>query len=339
MLTTSPAGNLICVQLTCPFLGLVMDQKPAIPLRRKKKELLMLIFSCLCFCANISAQQDPLYAQYLNNPFVINPAYGGLTNNLNLSLSYRYQWTGLEGSPKTINANGHISLHNNKMGAGLIVISDKIGTATVNEVFATYSYRVAIDGQKTLSFGLQAGMANYKIDNTKVNAYDPSDPLFQGTSSEIKPSIGAGVILSSDKFFLSLSVPRMLKSELRGGAYQSTLYNQHFYALGSYLFFLRDRLRFKPSVLLKLVSGAPASVDINAAFVLHENYQVGVLTRNFNTYGLFLQALIKDTFRIGYVFEVPTGSSVGTNFTSHEITLGLRMNSLKFHSNLSVLSF
>lgn len=285
------------------------------------------------------AQQDPLYSQYLNNPFVLNPAYAGLTDNLNVSLSYRNQWEALPGAPQTINANGHISLLNNRMGAGLMFVSDRIGSSTINELFASYSYRVQIDDGKTLSFGLQAGLANYQIDNSKVNPFDRTDPLFSGDVSETKPSFGAGVILRSDKLFLGLSVPRLLKTTFETQGLQSSLYTQHYYAMGSYLLFLSERVRFRPSALVKLVSGAPASVDLNASFIFFENYQAGLLTRNFNTYGLFMQALIKDSFRLGYVFEMPTGSSVGSNFSTHEITLGFRLNALSFHSNQSVLSF
>ena len=78
---------------------------------------------------------------------------------------------------------------------------------------------------------------------------------------------------------------------------------------------------------------------LNASLILYENYSAGLLTRNFNTYGIFLQAQPKDALRLGYVFELPTGKSVGSNFTTHEITLGIRMNALPFHSNNSVLSF
>ncbi len=285
------------------------------------------------------AQQDPLYSQYINNPFVLNPAYAGLTNNLNTSVSFRQQWSGFEGSPKTINANGHISLLDNKMGAGLLLISDKIGYTTTNEVLGTYSYRIQVTEDKILSFGLQAGMANYQLDNNKLNVQDKSDPLFQGSISETKPSFGAGVILKNDRFFVGLSVPRMLKSTLRTAGLQPTLYTQHFYLMGSYIFFIGERLRLKPSVLIKKVSGAPASVDLNASLIFFENYSAGLLTRNFSTYGLFMQAYIKNSFRLGYVFEVPTGKSVGANYTTHEITVGFRMKVFSFHNNKSIMSF
>src|SRR5258706_14314308 len=169
-----------------------------------------LLFGWVCACLSVVAvaQQDPLYSQYINNPFVLTPAYAGLTNNLNASVSFRQQWAGFEGSPKTINANGHISLLDNKMGAGLMFISDKIGYSTTNEVLGSYSYRIRVTENKILSFGLQAGMVNYQLDNNKLNPQDKTDPLFpQGTISESKPSFGAGVILKNDRCFVGLSVP------------------------------------------------------------------------------------------------------------------------------------
>src|SRR5688572_90326 len=115
----------------------------------------------VCFITStVLAQQDPLYSQYINNPFVLNPAYAGMTNNLNTSVSYREQWTGLEGNPTTLNANGDVSLSGNRMGAGLMIVSDKIGSTSVNEFYGSYAYRIRLVRNTTLSFGLQAGFIN-----------------------------------------------------------------------------------------------------------------------------------------------------------------------------------
>jgi type IX secretion system PorP/SprF family membrane protein len=294
----------------------------------------VILLAALCMpCFAAIAQQDPLYSQYILNPFVLNPAYAGMTNNLNTSVIYRQQWTGFEGSPTTINANGHISLFANTMGAGLMVVSDKIGNTMTNEVYGSFAYRIRLTGDKTLSFGLQAGFVNYKTQNSKLTLQDPSDPLFNGETNASKPSIGAGIILSSDKFFIGLSVPRLLKTTTSVGGYEPTLYTQHLYAMGSYLFHINEALKFKPSVLAKVVSGAPVSVDLNAAIILYDKYTAGLLTRNFSTYGIFLQAVVKDTFRLGYTFEIPTNQSVGTNFLTHEITLGVRLSVLSFHND------
>lgn len=304
------------------------------------RNLTLLIF-CTLQIAVVAAQQDPLYTQYINNPFVINPAYGGINNDLNAAVLYRLRLPGYKGSPTTFNANAHISLLNNKMGAGFIIVSDKIFNTKINEVYGTYSYHIAVGNKSTLSFGLQAGTAKYKVVKhpTIYYAIDPSDPLLPGPTHEMKLQFGAGAILKSDKFFIGISVPRILNPSISSYSINAPLFNQHFYALGAYLFSLSERVRLKPSVLVMAVKGAPASVDLNASFIVYENYQAGILTRNFNTYGFFTQVLIDNFFRLGYVFEVPTGSSVGFNYTTHELTLGFRMDALKFHDHDSVMRF
>ena len=293
-----------------------------------------------CLITSIAlAQQDPLYSQYINNPFVLNPAYAGMTNNLNTAVGYRQQWAGLEGNPTTINANGHISLLNNTMGAGLMVVSDNIGTSSVNEVYGSYAYRIKLTGDKVLSFGLQGGFINTKTDNSALTQRDPDDPLFTGQTSTLSPGFGAGVILTDHKFFVGLSVPRLLEVTTNMGEFEPVLYTRHFYAMGSYVVFINERMRFKPSVLLKAVSGSPVSLDLNAALIFYENYTAGILVRDFSTYGVFLQALLGNSFRLGYTFEVPTNKSVGTSFSTHELMLGVRFDVLRFHSNSGVTSF
>jgi type IX secretion system PorP/SprF family membrane protein len=299
----------------------------------------ILLLAAFVFCTLISkAQIDPLYAQYLNNPLLINPAYSGIHNNFNAAASYRKQWAGFDGSPSTFNVNAHSSFNNNKMGLGLIILSDQVGVNANTEVQATYAYKLDLNG-KFFSFGLQAGMINFKSANGDLNPYDPSDPAFAGTLNFTKPSFGAGAILHSDKYFVGLSVPRMLKSNAPIGDIETELYSQHFYLMGAYNIFLNEHFRLKPSILLKGVKGAKLSTDLNFALNIDEKYTAGVFTRSFNTYGLLAQMKINDTYRFGYAFEVPSNNSVGSKFTSHEFMIGMNLSLFNFHDKVSVSTF
>jgi type IX secretion system PorP/SprF family membrane protein len=275
------------------------------------------------------AQVDPLYAQYLNNPLMINPAYTGLNNNLNASVTYRKQWAGFDGSPSTANVSAHTSLHDSKMGAGIIILQDQAGNSKNTEIQLTYGYRLDLD-QKFLSFGLQAGVLNFKSNNNELNPYDPNDPAFNGNQNFTKPSFGAGVILHSERYFFGLSVPRMLKATAKENDVRTNLYDQHFYLTGAYVFFLSERVRLKPSILVKAVKGAPLSADYNFSVNLDEKYTIGAFTRNLNTLGLLAQLKFADAYRFGYTFELPTNRSVGTRFTTHEIMLGINMAIFSF---------
>lgn len=296
-----------------------------------KKYLLASIVLVSCLTASY-AQQDPLYSQYLLNPIVINPAYAGLNNNLNASLSYRTQWGGFDGNPTTVNVNGHMSLVDNKVGAGLLIVQDEIGNTTSTDINAVGSYKLQLN-DKVFSFGMQAGVSLLREDNSKLNLPDDQrdDPAFQSDLNTSKPNIGVGVILKSERYFVGISVPRLLNSSFSNQGEDFDLYNQHFYMLGGYVFNMGTRLRLKPSVLLKSVKGAPLSTDLNFMVNIDQLYNAGVFTRNFNTYGVQLQALLKDTFRLGYSFEIPTAGSVGAQFNTHEIMLGIKMSVLSFH--------
>ncbi|HEY9005641.1 MAG TPA: type IX secretion system membrane protein PorP/SprF [Ohtaekwangia sp.] len=283
------------------------------------------------------SQEDPLYAQYLNNPLVINPAYTGLNNNFNASVSYRRQWSNFDGSPTTINVSAHSSVSHNKMGLGMLVVQDKTGANKNTEAYATYAYRLNLNGSY-LSFGIQAGFINFKTNNDALNTYDPTDPAFSNNLNVTKPSVGAGLILNSEHFFAGLSIPRMLPSttilsdDNTGNTVKARLYDQHYYGAAAYVFYLSPRVRLRPSVLAKYVPGAPLSVDYTMAINLDQKYSAGLFTRNANAFGFLLQCRFADAYRFGYAFEVPAGNAVGTRFNTHEITLGINLALFSFQN-------
>ncbi len=294
-----------------------------------KRVLLLLVVWASGYLA--CAQQDPIYAQYINNPMTINPAFAGLNNKFNASITYRNQWGGFEGNPTTFNFNSHISLLDNKLGAGLLVLQDKIGSTQNTEVQAAFSYKLPLDDNNTFSFGMQTGIINFRNNVSDLNVADPGDPAFLQNENVTKPNVGAGAILKSEKFLIGLSIPRLLNTVLDQGGQEFQLYDRHFYLFGSYVYYLNEHIRFKPSALLRGVSGSPVSVDLNFNVSLNEKYAAGIFTRNFNTYGLQVQARLGDKLKFGYIFEVPTNNSVGTSFTSHEVFLGLEIPTFNFH--------
>jgi len=298
-----------------------------------KRILLAMLF---CFLGiSVFAQQDPLYSQYINNPMVLNPAYAGLNNNFNASVIYRKQWAGFDGSPTTFNFNTHVSLVDNKVGLGLLAISDQLGSTKNTEVQAAFSYKLPIDEDKTFSFGMQAGFINFRNNLTKLNLEDKTDEAFLQNENITKPNLGVGAILKSDRFMVGVSIPRLLSTSVSVSSTSLTqdfqLYNRHLYVFGSYVYFINENIRLKPSVLLRAVKGSPLSVDLNFNFNFNEKFTAGVFTRNLNTLGTQVQAKLGDNLKLGYTFELPTGKSVGTQFTTHEVFLGITMPTFDFH--------
>ena len=290
------------------------------------KYLLLLLTSVTSLSAR--AQQDPIYAQYLNNTLLINPAYAGSNNMFNVALQYRVQWAGLEANPSTFNFSAHISARQNKLGIGLMASQDKIGDTKNTEINAVYAYKIKMKNA-VFSFGLQAGMIRYTNDASLLAIRDPGDPSFNNLS-ETKFNVGAGLLLKSDRYIVGLSVPRLIPVSVSQGGQSIELYKQHYYLFGAYVWFLSETIRFKPSILLRGTAGAPFSADVNASFTFKEHYTTGIFTRNFQTYGLLLQGSVKK-YKLGYVFELPGSSASSLNFVSHEITLGMSMGVFTYH--------
>ena len=61
-----------------------------------------LLFFCVLFAVKqLPAQQKPVYTQYILNNYIINPAITGIENYTDVKISYRNQWTGIDGAPVT----------------------------------------------------------------------------------------------------------------------------------------------------------------------------------------------------------------------------------------------
>lgn len=283
----------------------------------------------LAVFAEASGQQDPIYAQYLNNPMTINPAYAGINNQLNAKVQYRSQWAGLEANPQTFNFSGSISIVQNKVGVGLMAMQDKLGDVKNFELTIPVSYKIQLNEWNTLSFGMQAGIVNQRNDPSQLNILDSDDPLFS-SYSETKFNLGAGVMVKNDKYRIGLSIPRLLPATINTTGQSIELYKQHYYLFGSYILELNPNYWLRPSVLLRGTKGAPLSADINATLTYRENYSAGIFTRNFKTYGALIQMQYKN-FNFGYVYELPHAKASDLRFSSHEITIGLAMALFTYH--------
>ncbi|MCZ8022616.1 MAG: PorP/SprF family type IX secretion system membrane protein [Cyclobacteriaceae bacterium] len=295
--------------------------------------LLLTLTHFICF-----AQQDPLYTQYINNPFIVNAAVAGLHNDFTGNISYRSQWQGFDGAPETWLFSGSFSLKPDKMGAGLNVMRDRIGTSNTTDVQAAFSYAISIAKNKKLHFGMQAGFVNFKSDFSSLNIA-PNDPFFQENISEMKPSLGAGVLLTADSWILGFSAPRMMRVTSQIDETTTALFNQQFFFHGAYVLEIAPRYKVKPFTLVRLAPKTKSSFDIGATVIGVDKYGVGLFTRNFHTAGLNTLLNVSDAIRVGYVFEVPIRKMASQSFVTHEFTLILRAKALRFHDIESINDF
>ncbi|WP_244312979.1 PorP/SprF family type IX secretion system membrane protein [Pedobacter psychrotolerans] len=121
--------------------------------------------------------QDHIYSQFYNAPIYLNPALTGqFEGDIRLNALYRNQWTGLASDFSYMSASADLNLPQINSGVGLIFNRSSEGTAYLvkNNVAASYSYIIGGD-DFTLSFGLQAGVTNQRLNWDKLVFGDQID--------------------------------------------------------------------------------------------------------------------------------------------------------------------
>lgn len=270
------------------------------------------------------AQQDSQYTQYMYNTANFNPAYAGSRDVLSIFGLHRTQWVGLDGAP-TVNAFAlHSPINNSNVGLGLSFINDRIGPSDENSISADFSYTVNTSETFKLAFGLKATANLLNVDYTKLDIYDPNDPRFQrNIDNSFTPNIGAGAYLYSQQTYIGLSVPAFLETKhyQDDGNYSTAKENMHFYLMGGHVFELSPDLKFKPSVLIKVVDGAPLQADLSANVLFSEKITVGVAYRWDSAVSAMAGFQITDGLFAGYAYDAETTKLATYNSGSHEIFL------------------
>lgn len=279
----------------------------------------------------VSAQQLPQFTQYMYNTISVNPAYAGSRGTLNVTALHRNQWAGIEGNPRTSTLSIHAPMRNDRVGLGLSYINDKLGFEQTNYIYGDFSYSVPVTETAKLSFGLKAGFTNYKLETPDFN-----DMFFNSNFTDWSPNIGVGAYYSSNTWYIGVSSPRVLNTDLNEGEYEA-LERNSYYAIGGLVFELSENTKFKPTMIAKFTNGAPATYDLTANFLFNEKFWIGASYR-FNdafNFGALIDYQATKDIRIGYAYDIPTGDIKPYSSGTHEIIM---IYELKFKSKGPVKS-
>lgn len=273
-------------------------------------------------CINqIYAQQDPQYTQYMYNPASINPAYAGSIEHLQIFGLYRTQWVGLDGAPRTAHISATTPLNDSGLGMGIHFRNDHLGVMDQNDLSVDLAYRVDLNYQYKLAFGLKATGSLMDLDYDKLRIYNGTDPISESNiKGKFTGNVGAGVYLYSDKMYVGLSVPTILSGKMyNDNDYRVMTEKSHFYLMGGYVFDISDNVQFKPAALVKIMTGSPLQTDVTANFLLYNKFTVGAAYRwDASVSGLVGFQATEGLF-IGYTYDADTSKLSNYNSGSHEV--------------------
>ncbi len=286
------------------------------------------IVSWLALVGVVHAQQYPVFTQYYFNELVINPAYAGAHVQFSATAMYRNQWVNFPGAPRTLNFSAHTSLMKNKIGVGLMVNRDEIGSYKNNHVYASYAYKIHMR-DATLSMGLQAGVNVLGINFDGIDLRNPGDVSFTNVIGAVKPNFGAGVFFSKKNFFAGFSIPFILNNKIATSAEDilAEIREARYYFIRTGFIMPLDRMdnvKLSPSVLIRTQEGQPLSFDINASVIFYDVLSLGTSYRLGDSFITFIDLKLSDKIHFGYSYDLTSSSLGGYSHGSHEFMLNFR---------------
>lgn len=280
------------------------------------------------------AQQDPQFTQYMFNLLAINPAYAGSADRASLKALSRHQWVGFDGAPTTQTLTFHSPVWHESLGVGGTVLRDSHGPITQYTFMADVAYRIHM-GDAKLAFGLKGGLNLLQGTFAELNPLEQNDQVFQqNVNTKLDPQFGFGMMYYSDRYFLGISAPKLLRTEFFEtdslAFVSSPGQRPHYFLTGGYVFDLGVYHKFKPTFLVKAVQGAPVSFDLSANFLFYEKFWLGAMYRHTDAVGALAQYHITDELTVGYAYDFPLSPLRNYSGGSHEIMLGFEFgNKLK----------
>ena len=305
----------------------------------------------LGFLSQLSAQQTIVSQFYRNNWSLVNPAamdrtyYLTFSNpNTIASASYREQWIGLEGAPRTslVNVEHFNEELNIRFGGAFFM--DQTDVFSSWGLVPNFSYLLRLPGRKkhTIHLGVAATIFNYQLDQNEVRLVDEAElPDILGESGNYEKfytdfNVGALYRFGKDAY-IGLSIPQLMSFNFQSnedGIYANERLQHIYFQAGGFIdpsdaygYETAASIIIEPSLWVRytpglsystLINDFPLSIDGDLRMYLYRKLWVGA------GYSTNAQATIEmgyvkgmtaysaedqKALKIGLAFHFPMGKS------------------------------
>lgn len=282
-----------------------------------------LLIVCLLLGVSFYGQETaPSYLLYHYNMNVLNPAYAGVSEKTEIGLGFRKRQMDFDDDSGTQFISFSKGIGRN-LGIGVSIVNDKVFISKEMSTVIDISYKLQMDRTTNLYFGMKAGGTFYAID---FNSLGVSDPLFADNISTFNPTVGIGAYLKGERYFVNLSSPNLILSEVQSPKLnsegdvisESTQEKMHVYAGAGYRFSITETIDLTPSVFSRFVSDEDMLLDVSAVADFSNKIEAGLTYRlNTSVVVSVLLKVIKNT-SFGYAYESTTSEYSALSSGTHE---------------------
>jgi type IX secretion system PorP/SprF family membrane protein len=320
-----------------------------------------LLLGCALVSFWAQGQQTMQYSQYLQNAFLLNPALAGTETYRDIKGSFARQWVGLDGGPTgsffsyqapilpksedqpsapvtlpfpgrlpqaSLEAKADSAGLRFHQGYGFIMQTESDGTLRTTAGSLAYSMHIPINKKYFLSWGGSLGLKQRSLDTRDLRLLDPYDLVYNGRSTSVLvPDASLGLSFYNRSFFLSTSATQVLAPRYSFDWLQPNPPGQlvpHVYVMGGYRFRLSPSWHLLPSVLVRYVDPAPASIDYSVQVFFRDLFRAGLTYRNKESVVVLLGLVVNHTITIGYSYDATLSGLRRYSSGTHGVVLGWR---------------
>jgi len=311
------------------------------------------VTALILVCVISSAQQVPMYSQYIMNGFLVNPSFAGRDGYTSVNLTVREQWVGMDGAPGTFAAsfqtrllkNSYISkstsvrkklvkpTRGGRVGLGGYIFNDQNGAMRRTGFHAAYAYHIPMGRTmgipNDLSFGLSLSAYQFAV-NTQGTILDAGDPVLDSYDRRVFiPDFNFGASFTTAKYYAGIAMTNLFRGSLfisPDSSSNSRTELGNFFLTGGMKFPLTTDWILEPSAYIRASDMLFKSVqlDLTGKVIYKEDYWAGLSFRTANAI-ILLFGLKYDRFYFAYasdfaLTDIRKAKTMGT----HEITLGVK---------------
>ena len=120
------------------------------------------------------------------------------------------------------------------------------------------AYHISLTEKLRMSVGVNLVGNNQRVNLSRIQELtDLDDPTLTNNLKSFNPNVGGGVLLYTERGFFGVAMPRLVEYKLTNQSLVNIDQLRHLFIYGGRVFPVGPNVKFKPSVLTKIVTGAP----------------------------------------------------------------------------------
>lgn len=325
--------------------------------RKVLRILLVVLLPFMMAATKTSAQDAPVYEQYVFDNTLLNPAFTGLVDIIQVKAAHRQQWIGFgsEKTPSTTFLMFRSRIKERNGGLGGFLYTDRNGANSQTGLQLNGSFQFLLRTKRTtktiLSFGMGATVFMQTHDESQFDR-DIYDPIVDySTRNYIGYDANFGVLLTHGGFLTGVSFDNLLQwTSPTYNSVQERAMNINMNVHAGKTFWLTSDMQLCPLIVFKTNMKNLNQMDLGVRFkILSGNKIRTIYTKDENeiVFGLTYKqtldvgniaplsispmvGIIFKSISLSYLCEIGLNSLQRYNFGSHQIALGFRLYRDKF---------